>query len=1106
MNDVVYKAGVPRPFLWPLCCLLWLLLLLGGTTATAGDVTLTGRASLSAAEATLVGELHLVLHSQEAIYSSTLEVTGQSATIQLQGPAVWLPGEERVFDFKMPSRHSRPGRYQLLVAVRFLDQPGVANAVTMGFEYGVGGAAPLPAAKPMVEISTSGEITLKGARRAEQLAISTTGAPYWTPRIGLAASAPLRMQRLPGAAALESKGYAQLARVDWLEGELHQSQTVAWSYDPSSTVSVQRKGQVQVSHFKSWLSTWPASRWLYLAAIIALMGGLQGRWQPRGGARELPVPVGWGIVLLLSLWVASWLRPDLWFTDSWVTGGDVASHLLYAARMADWIWQGRVSGWMPEVFGGFAAFHFYFPLPFVLAALGAPSLGLPVAFKLVTVLPPVVTPLAAYTLARSLRWAQPAALLGVAASVGFLLTDGTSIWGGNMLATLAGEFAYGWGVVLTLLFWAALATTLQRGGRWWLLAALLEAAVALSHGYAILVAGFGAFLLPLVQGMGWRGIGWVLKTHTLAFLLIGFWMIPLIQNLPWTIPNDATVWVDDWRTLWPRSLWPIALGGLLLPWWIVRVPTARVALAFPLLLGCLALVGFASGGRLGLADIRFFPYAQWAFAFAAAGSMGWLLSRWSGGTAFSLALIALLLAWWSAVPGPATDWARWNLEGYQAKPLWPQYQAVAAATAGTLAEPRIAFEHDPANNDVGSTRALEALPLWGSRPVLEGLYMEAAITGPFIYQLQSEISARPSSPLARFPSTGGDADAAVRHMQELYADTLWLRSSEMKSRFGSDPRFEPLAAPDPFLLLRLRPELRSQFIEVLDLPLVPQARAGWLERAFTRFRAPHPYHEREVYLANNQQLPPLPGATTAAPAVELVDFQPERIEFKTHAVGRPHLLRMAYHPKWRAVTGEPLYLIEPAFILLFPQSEHVVLEFAPSWGDRLGAGFSLLGLVGLVWGWRRGATLLPNATPVAAWHILLLAVLLLGGASWGLLSSAERAYRRGHELFDAGEFQAASGRFLTAYHQRHVPAAQAEALFWAARAAERAGLNQQAMAWWGELIERYPGSYWLAESLYRRMRLLAAAGQTAEAAALRRRLREEFPQSRWSEAAEQPEG
>jgi hypothetical protein len=73
----------------------------------------------------------------------------------------------------------------------------------------------------------------------------------------------------------------------------------------------------------------------------------------------------------------------------------------------------------------------------------------------------------------------------------------------------------------------------------------------------------------------------------------------------------------------------------------------------------------------------------------------------------------------------APRWARWNFQGAEHKPLWGILTGLFPSMEGDLFTPRLVFEHDPENQALGSTRALEALPMeLGGRPVLEGLYME----------------------------------------------------------------------------------------------------------------------------------------------------------------------------------------------------------------------------------------------------------------------------------------------------------------------------------------------------------------------------------------------
>ncbi len=43
--------------------------------------------------------------------------------------------------------------------------------------------------------------------------------------------------------------------------------------------------------------------------------------------------------------------------------------------------------------------------------------------------------------------------------------------------------------------------------------------------------------------------------------------------------------------------------------------------------------------------------------------------------------------------------------------------------------------------------------------------------------------------------------------------------------------------------------------------------------------------------------------------------------------GHPVLVRISYHPRWKATTGEKVWLAAPSFMLVFPKGERVELVF-----------------------------------------------------------------------------------------------------------------------------------------------------------------------------------
>jgi len=1074
--------------------------------ATSGMLQFEYKATITATAVELNGVLELSLSAGGPIYHTGIVVWSVDQSTRMAGPQTWQPRESHVFQLRIPSSHPLPGNYNLLLSIEYQDNDKAWHSFPVTIEYVVETAHAVPLRTPQVLFKGDQLHWQLAGVAPENLSLTLALAPAWETIGSLnPENSTLHLVQRPDRMTVPGGIYPQLARLDWSESGFHYSKLIPWSIRTDQHGQWLKYAGVAPQH--GW---WRSTQWLRavsmtlagLALLWTLLAFRQRRFaHPPAVESSFVRYMGWLLVAAITLWVADHTRLDLWVLPTWATGGDTASHILYANVFLDWVAQGKVSGWMPEVFMGFPAFSYYFPMPFVLGVYLAKLIGLPVAFKFIAMLPAVLLPLGTYMMGALLAWPVAARLLGAAGAAGFVLTTGTSIWGGNLMAQMAGEFAYSWGFLWTVIFWGVLGWAIRSGGRVWILAALMEVLVAFSHGYALLMAGFGAFLFPLLY-RNWRQVlPTVMKVHTLAFLLLGFWLIPLASNLAWTIPNDTTMWVDRWQTLWPRQLWPLSVG---IPYLVVILFTsksARAGLGLPLGIGVLGLMAFHISSQLGLADIRFFPYAQWGAVVALAGGIGWLIYRWMPASLlWAVSIVIALMSWWEPDTAETENWARWNLEGYEVKARWPAYRSVADVLAGTLMDARVLFEHDPDNNDLGSTRTVEAMPLFGTRPVLEGLYMESAISSAFIYQLQAEISKRPSSPLSRYPSSKGTIDAAIGHMNEFYTDTLVLRSKEMKQRFGGDERFEVLSREDPFLVLQLKnPE--SRLVDIVDGPFEIKSREQWMNSAFRRFRLSHPYTTREIYLDSGQlwqQPVPVTGGD-----VRILNMDRERLVFETSAVGQPHIIRMTYHPKWKSVTGEPVFLTEPAFMLIVPKQPIVELRYEAVTADRVGLVLTLTGIAAFVF-----FMFFPGASAVsvlvrgpALKPAIAVLVVALSVSLWSWWNNSERIYKQGHGLLKEDQYASASRAFDRAYNARHVPGKKAEALFWAGRSLEFVDDFAAALDRYQELARLYPDNFWAAESLYRIVLLAGQGNDEAAAVKAYQRLQQDFPENNWTRMA-----
>jgi hypothetical protein len=568
-------------------------------------------------------------------------------------------------------------------------------------------------------------------------------------------------------------------------------------------------------------------------------------------------------VLSTAAMIVSVLGVEYMNSPNLPTGGDAASHLLYAwLYEKELLFSGQIVPWVPETFGGTPFLSYYFPLPFIVIASLAKFIGLAAAFKWGSFLAVILLPGAVYTASRRwLNFSWPAAFFAGLGALAFIFHEQHSIWGGNLLSTLAGEFAYSYGVLFAVLAMMAWVRAINLG-RGWLLAALLEAASGFSHGFPLLIAGFSsAFLLvDMLSGRDWErlksSICNLLYGHALAFGLLGGWLWPMLEMHRLTIPNDASFPLTDRWDLLPATLWPSAVGGLLGIALLV-FPRARRAwgegqrraACFFVSAAGLSVVAFIAGDKLGLADIRFFPLV-WIFGVIACG---WALGQALTGVmalkttkAFLYSVLArallilslgfFILGWVAQHISTAPDWGLWNHSGLESKPQWNNLRQLFPSMQGDLWSPRLAVEHDPANVDIGSTRTMEALPMFlNQRPVLEGLYMESALLGPAIYQIQSEISARPSSPLVRFPCGSLDPQFAAKHLNMLHANSILLRSAIAKSAIEESGLFDKIAESQPFVLYQLK-NFDSRLAHVVTQPMRSLPAKDWMQDSFSWFR------------------------------------------------------------------------------------------------------------------------------------------------------------------------------------------------------------------------------------------------------------------------------
>ena len=194
------------------------------------------------------------------------------------------------------------------------------------------------------------------------------------------------------------------------------------------------------------------------------------------------------------------LGDDLIFDDVTPTGGDMGAHVWAPAYLRDHLLPNfQLSGWSMDWYGGLPVYRFYMVVPALAIVALDTVLPYGVAFKLVAIFGLVTMPFMCWAFGRLARFRYPMPELFAFAGLCFVLNESTTIYGGNVLATMAGEFSFSIAISLMMLGLGLLARGLEDGkGRLMMWASIVLALACLSHGIVLIYTAVGAVVIVVV--------------------------------------------------------------------------------------------------------------------------------------------------------------------------------------------------------------------------------------------------------------------------------------------------------------------------------------------------------------------------------------------------------------------------------------------------------------------------------------------------------------------------------------------------------------------------------------------------------------------------------
>lgn len=695
------------------------------------------------------------------------------------------------------------------------------------------------------------------------------------------------------------------------------------------------------------------------------------------------------VLLAIIGFLFTYFQPQYIFSKTITTGGDTASHYYTAKYLMEYLLpQWRVSGWDPGNFAGEPFLIFYFPLPFVIMALLGHVIPLEIAFKIGTILGIFLLPVCTYFSLRLMRFRFPVPILGALFTLPFLFIEANSMWGGNIPSTLAGEFCYSISFALSVLFFGMLYDGIT-SGRHVVKNGLLVALIGFSHGYTLLYAGFASlFFLFTTEGF-WKRFRYLFKIHTLGFCLMGFWIVPLIENLPNATGFNYLWEIQSFYEVFPPIIIPLLVvaatgrvADIALILWNSRsfsssskqgwqhfrqVFDARTYYLLFLALLAIALYRFAY--KVHLVDARFLPLLEFFICMIAAIEIGRLVHaiehfNWFGllrvQWIFPLLIAAATLGWVKHYESYIHSWIPWNYEGYEAKPNWNDFSSMNAYLKGSFSDPRVAFENSTLyNNEVGSPRAIETSPLFSNRSTLEGLYLQSASTAPFSYYIQAEISTEQSCACPEYKCTNLDLENGLRHLRMFNVNQLVIRSDNVKNLIKDHPDYVLEREFGLYAVYGVRGNMNS-YVTPLEYEPVLYETNNWKVLSYRWFRNMDALDVPLVMVKKAEQkdsarfkttmkgdflYSSLPRIPTNAACSATAEIREEEIDIKTDCINKPLLVRVSYHPKWKVQGADRVYLASPSFMLIYPQQKNVTMRFSATWPDYVGSVLTIIAVV-----------------------------------------------------------------------------------------------------------------------------------------------------------------
>ncbi len=697
--------------------------------------------------------------------------------------------------------------------------------------------------------------------------------------------------------------------------------------------------------------------------------------------------------IIASIWI---LRFDLklLFTNTILTGGDSSSWYQVLDHMKNYLLpKGRIFGETIANFFGYNEFQHYFPLPFLVAAVLGFFMPLTIALKITTMLGLFSLPIAFFYSAKKITKNSVLASSAALLSLIFIFNESYTMFGGNVLSTMAGEFCYSFAIslfvfLIGLCYDAFIDEKISIN-----IPAVVLGLIALSHIFVFMVAFFVPFFfifLKKSEDPKYKILEKIFFTYVIALAIAAFWLLPMVFTRKYAAPISLIWTFANFKEFANSTMFGFIVLGAVLTIFTAISSKKKLNSLILLYIYLVSLFFYFISPLLGIADIRFVPTAIITTIFSIIVLFNYIITEDNGiykmifsTIIFAVSLTAsLLFINFNMKNGPA--WFRWNNSGFESKSGYSSLLDIIKATdeKGFDKPSRLLWEkiRGGDNADFGSERAFENLYLFTGRGSTEGIHYGSSFMAKSVTYMQTEYSPIASGPESHRLYASLNSDVWKYRFIQTNSKDIIVHSDEMRGYFNNNELFERKTDIAGKWTIYSFVDHIDSYIDIVDfdkISIVGTPKNGGWQKDFYRFfreyeLIEYPFIPKEYIKKTDSDLLNMEKFSNyddyrdrfKDKKISYSEWQIEKkensshitdekidhfnIKFKTDRVGEPHIIKISYSENFKSKNGENIYPIAPGFMLIIPKSENVDIHYGYTVSEIIGLIITLASVLFLI--------------------------------------------------------------------------------------------------------------------------------------------------------------